>query len=258
MGRTLSVGLACLFGATIGAFVGLDVLSRVMPKGFAGIMGAAVGGGTGWITIDFREFCAGFMRVWRRTTSWRPRYAYWKALFVGLAVGVSFATSFVLCFWLLGATLKMFTENDSTMFVWTSDGLYLATTFMGLIILCAGVLVEHDIGRLSAAGLQHYLQGKLFWLFVFSPIGVPCVALYFCVRAVLTAPRWVPTCCRFVKMVFIEVHSQRRTICFVDSAIGAGFGFYLGDAIIGGLFGAIIGMINYHVVSVRWLKLSVR
>lgn len=61
---------------------------------------------------------------------------------------------------------------------------------------------------------------------------------------------------QFVVRTFIYIHSERRTICFVDATLGAVAGFSFGSAIIGVVVGAILGFINYEIVSVRWLKLA--
>ncbi|HXK31292.1 MAG TPA: hypothetical protein VJZ94_00875, partial [Candidatus Paceibacterota bacterium] len=60
---------------------------------------------------------------------------------------------------------------------------------------------------------------------------------------------------QFVAGVFVYVHSQRRTICFIDATIGATIGYFFGSAIIGAIAGALLGVINYEIVSVRWLRL---
>jgi hypothetical protein len=41
----------------------------------------------------------------------------------------------------------------------------------------------------------------------------------------------------------------------VDSALGAASGYYFGSAILGGVVGMILGLVNYEIVSIRWLKL---
>jgi hypothetical protein len=60
----------------------------------------------------------------------------------------------------------------------------------------------------------------------------------------------------FVFQVFVYIHSTRRTICFVDSTIGAVVGYCSGSAIIGALVGGMLGILNYELVTVRWLKLA--
>ena len=58
---------------------------------------------------------------------------------------------------------------------------------------------------------------------------------------------------RFGWQVFIRIHSQKRLICGTDAMIGAGIGYLAGSAIIGALAGALIGLVNYELVTRRWL-----
>jgi hypothetical protein len=61
---------------------------------------------------------------------------------------------------------------------------------------------------------------------------------------------------QFVARVFVYVHSSRRTLCFVDATLGAAIGYTYGSAIIGAVAGVILGVVNYELISVRWLKLA--
>jgi hypothetical protein len=59
----------------------------------------------------------------------------------------------------------------------------------------------------------------------------------------------------WVKNLFILIHSDMRLLCATDALIGATTGYLVGNAFVGGIIGAISGIINYQLVSVRWLKL---
>lgn len=56
-------------------------------------------------------------------------------------------------------------------------------------------------------------------------------------------------------LVFKSIHSNWRVLCLIDAAIGTAIGCLTGSAIIGGIAGAVIGALNYQLVSVRLLKL---
>lgn len=55
--------------------------------------------------------------------------------------------------------------------------------------------------------------------------------------------------------LFKLIHSQKRLICFVDAVIGGTIGFYYHNPLVGAAVGGLLGMVNYELVSVRWLKL---
>jgi len=72
---------------------------------------------------------------------------------------------------------------------------------------------------------------------------------------------------RFLKHLFIFIHSNERVLCAIDGTLG-GIAAFLwlapsaetltakaAVAIFGGLLGAGFGVINYELVSKRWLKL---
>ena len=97
-------------------------------------------------------------------------------------------------------------------------------------------------------------------------IGVRHVlrGLYYCAThpleiAVAIKRVFVVTCKTlgaFIEWAIVYVHSERRTLCLVDAAIGASIGYFFGSVIIGALAGSILSVINYEMVSVRWLKIA--
>ncbi len=74
---------------------------------------------------------------------------------------------------------------------------------------------------------------------------------------VSTSPNWVPKLARFMRTfgwnMFVQIHSRERVICLVDSAIGTVIGYMSGYALIGACAGAVLGIINYELVTKRWL-----
>lgn len=58
---------------------------------------------------------------------------------------------------------------------------------------------------------------------------------------------------RFTWQLFIRIHSQERLICGVDALLGAAVGYLAGSALVGALVGGVLGVINYELVTRRWL-----
>ena len=56
---------------------------------------------------------------------------------------------------------------------------------------------------------------------------------------------------RFVKLVFVQIVSDARLLCFQGSVLDTGIGYFVGDPLIGGIAGSIPGVINYELVSKR-------
>lgn len=99
-------------------------------------------------------------------------------------------------------------------------------------------------------------------LMVLSIIYLPTGTRY----VVNNAPRWtrntgefglvsLMAIANFVRYTFVYVHSERRTLCFVDATLGAAIGYAFGSAIIGMIAGIVAGVINYEIISKRVLRI---
>lgn len=99
--------------------------------------------------------------------------------------------------------------------------------------------------------------------------NIVCLVLFwpaylFIRYVVLKAPQWAPTTTvclwRAAKKVFITIHSDERLLCGTDGALGGAIAYHLFNGALwvvltGGVLGALIGLLNYQLVSVHWLKL---
>jgi hypothetical protein len=90
--------------------------------------------------------------------------------------------------------------------------------------------------------------GLIFFTTFIFVVALVCLVLYCIYRA-------FPPVIKFGWYIFKGVHSDMRLLCMVDSALGAASGYYFGSAILGGVVGMILGLVNYEIVSIRWLKL---
>jgi hypothetical protein len=61
---------------------------------------------------------------------------------------------------------------------------------------------------------------------------------------------------QFFKFIFLFIHSEARIICGVDAGVGVCIGYYFNSPIIGAIAGAVFGVLNYYVVSIKILKLQ--
>ncbi|MDP2696182.1 MAG: hypothetical protein Q8O87_02945 [bacterium] len=74
-------------------------------------------------------------------------------------------------------------------------------------------------------------------------------------RFVVMFPKIITTFAKFIKQVFIYIHSGEQTVACVYGAIFATVGFFLGSAIVGALVGYAVSRVSLELISVRWLKL---
>ena len=58
---------------------------------------------------------------------------------------------------------------------------------------------------------------------------------------------------------FKYVHSDEAIVCLAYSAVGVIIGHFANqNALAGAITGAILGRVNYQIISVRWLKVKVK
>ncbi len=260
--QTFSLGFACAVGAFVGAVSALEIATH-FPYGWA--FGALMGGVVAYLVVDFRQLLVGLIQAYRHTVVWKPDHLYWKSFCISFGGTMAFGSTISIAFGAL-----MFSRDVTATF----NAFIL---FEKLMISCLAVLGVgiayfqcHADSWRSNHGKRRVLlrvQKQGYWEMVhLNPLSF----LLFVARFLLSFARGVPAAlawcsaklpaayrqvCALVVRVFIYVHSARRTICFVDATIGAAAGYYFGSAAIGAVVGAVLGVVNYELVSIRWLKL---
>jgi hypothetical protein len=277
----LSVAFVCAFGAFIGTLAALEISARFEYGSYLWSIGALFGGIVAYVTIDFRHFCAGVADSYRRTMAWKPDRLYWRAFFAQWVGMSAVTTTCCISIPVLYYVMRQFEPVTATVadlltamyyfLVWVAP----AFSFT-LGILIAKKSVSHRPRRYYPVQLSYedFLRQQIedgwFAALNFNPIAAIFWMIYGIVLALIHSPSFISdaaTSCaatvvqamaqlkKFVVGLFIYVHSTRRTICFVDATIGAAIGYSLGSAIYGAIAGAFLGVINYELVSVRWLKI---
>ena len=265
----LSIALACAFGALIGTLTAFEISTRFEYGSYLWSIGALIGGIAAYVAIDFRHFCAGVAHSYRRTVAWRPYGLWWKAL-----AAMSGGTAMIYCsiVGVCGAAFAYVSDTPMSVAIGTLYAMLAASVFGALLGWPMTIL--NSSGANDAADREQRLRNiiELGWSFILygNPISVALAAFrglkWLTVRTPPAIAHAVPvtinamrraghTIAQFVAGVFVYVHSQRRTICFIDATIGATIGYFFGSAIIGAIAGALLGIINYEIVSVRWLRL---
>lgn len=276
----LSIAFACAFGAFIGALTALEISAQVPYGKYLWSIGALIGGILAYIAVDFWHFCRGVGNAYRKTIAWRPHRLYWRAyLAQWVHMAAIQASGFAAVgIWIFSGTYLYPAER------WFTHEQILEMLYYGYLYLWPAlsltlglVAARDDLKRKQGWNDTEYddlLREKTIegWKKVLysNPISVLFIVLF----GILFGAAWVitrlPRCAailarfsakvavlivRFLRNVFIYVHSERRTICFIDATIGAAIGYSFGSAIIGAIVGALIGLINYEIISVRWLRL---
>jgi len=241
------------------------------------------------IARSYRMSADSITRACRTATVWRPNKLYWKSV---IALELGFGAVLASLVLLLAAGdfvveyLRPAGLSKGIMFVLGGIGVIAALTAVLVMVQVPQTQTERGWRRFRRdISYEEYLaeDEKEGWR-VFklgNPIVLPFLLLGVAIEAAWEALKWcwqnrvrianamistasaVVVATRFVGdemknfvvRTFIYVHSERRTICFVDAALGALAGFFFGSAAVGAAVGAMLGIINYELVSVRWLKL---
>lgn len=247
------VFFASALGAGIGTFVALEVASWLWW------VGLLVGGLVGYLSYEFRAVLAALPRAYRAARGWQTPPHYWRNvgwLWFGITGGLSSATILVHLFWWRAGIVAV-TDLHCT-------GVAVSLLSAAALVVIAPALFFGDGEAPPAVTLGktllywssppllffYHLPRGLWWIIRRIPRAV-AVAVIAIGRGLVALARFVP---RFAWQVFIRIHSERRLICGVDAALGAGVGYFAGSAILGAAVGGLFGVANYAVVTERWLR----
>lgn len=270
--ESLSIAVACLLGALIGTLAALEIAVRFSYGSYFWGIGALLGGVVAYVAVDFRHFSVGVANSYRRTIAWCPNKYFWKTALI-------FYGGIVVCYssivWSIGVPICFLDETETAsllVVLWFSISMSCGGLLLSYALLVLNMSLSGNIGHsgdnqgfelLRKAGWTMILRCNPFWVLYAITVGL----WWLVVRIPSTVVRGVPAllrgtarCARclaqFIIGVFIFVHSGRRTLCFADATIGAAIGYSFGSVIIGTIAGAVLGVINYELVSVRLLKLA--
>jgi hypothetical protein len=266
--KSYSTAIACGFGAFIGGLVANQFASHLpFLDSLAGFVGMLVGGFVGYITIDFREICTAIPRAWSKTINWRPYRPFWVA-----ALTYPLPWLIIMLYMVIGFYLSMYhhiklTNKEVISVMEIVADIFL---FFAVILFFGGISnLKKDAKGRNFRSLRSLVRSNRADLKFARDLTPPYLvfrtfkALQFCVKELAWAimllrfmPAILSTLGQFCKELFILVHSDRRVVCFMSAATGAGIGFFGFHQVVAGLVaGAVLGFIDYEVVGVRWLKL---
>lgn len=278
-----SVVLACALGALVGGLCAREIQLRFVLGSYLWIFGAFFGGAVAWCVVDFKQFCSGVARSYRVSAEnitsayrgavewrWEPDKVYWKATVAMMSGLIACASSLGLLSVVSASVADYYIagQRGIAQYIFFVTLFILVAIIMGILLLVTLlmplILLEQE--RKGDGTLDGEIEDGKFLLKFCNPVVLPFLASYafYCFIRYLWENRksiarftgvLYRESSRFFVRAFVYVHSERRTLCFVDATLGAIAGFFLGSAITGALIGAVLGGINYEIVSVKWLKL---
>ncbi len=257
------IAIACFTGAALGALLALQL-------GYFWWIGILAGGAIGYVCFRFEEALEALRRAWKSLPEAKAATA---AIRTGLwnFVRLTGAVIAMLCFgvstliMIVGAAMSLVLGEEMSMIgeapVTAAEemgipGQYWAVGAAGLVITAA-VLV---LCVWLATRNWNTAWRAVLSCFLLTPPVLP-FTMAFAVGSALLPPtgralvRLGVLGVKAARQTFLLIHSELRLLCLTDAMIGAGVGYFCGNALIGGLAGAVFGLGNYRLVSVRLLKL---
>jgi hypothetical protein len=263
MNTDKSIGIACFTGAVLGAFLALQL-------NYFWWVGILIGGAVGYVLFRFKEAIEAARRAWRslpdaKAATAAARTGIWNFVrLAGAVVGIlCFAASIIIIMVGVAMSLVVGTEMSARWEgpVMAAGDLGIPPTYwwvsavvvmLAALLLLACVLKTRDRKAACRAIVNCILL---------TPLVLPFTLAYAIGSAILPRAgkafvRSCELCLALGRRIFILVHSEIRLLCMTDAMIGAAAGYYFGNALIGGIIGALCGLVNYRLVSVKWLKLA--
>lgn len=246
--------VACASGGGMGTLLALQ-----MNLTFWWI-GLIVGGALGYVSFDPMAIVHAIPEAWVTTKRCSRKAA--EAFFFGAREGFCLTSTvifpvYILCVKAVGGTnvfVYMFLVGFMV-FMSLFMGVVAGTEYLSNPGLLTKKRVRADWKHCNALAVYgYYLPMGIWHLLNRVPrmiSAIPGVAL----KAAVVLHDVVASILEFGWNLFKLVHSELRVLCMVDAAIGTAIGYRFGSPLVGAVTGGIFGVLNYEVVSVRWLKL---
>ncbi len=239
MNRTLKIFLSCASGAGIGAFVALQL------NQYLWWIGMLVGGLVGYFSYEFKAVLQAIPKAYKRAKGLMPD----KEFILSVVYLILFFVSWI--FPLLA--LATFWPR-----IYARAHFFPILTLAWLTSMTFSLAyVSFTIVSLSKSKKYDKMSERGKALFYFgNPVSF---AFYLLLKeifqCIIRIPNFLCFMGRFIKQAFLLIHSDIRLLCGIDAAIGAGVGYFAGNAIVGAVAGGIFGVINYKIISQKILKL---
>lgn len=277
MKRSGEVAFWCAIGAMVGGIVARAFTGQAWLGAGLGMIAGSV---AGYILIDWRDVIAAIPAAYRAVAGWRSppgsfELARWEGYLIvscGIHIGIA-VTSTALAIDVM-AEQRVPPLKEMALFVSLVTFLFVMMTGVGACINAARMLLGQQMGE------DDDYEERIADARVHAIALCPPVALFYhlprlTARYVSRALRWaalvaVPACGssavrlvrflgRFSRELFVRIHSEERLLVGVDAVLGTLVGYVVDPrpfgVLIGMAAGALLGFVNYELVSIRGLRL---
>lgn len=257
MEKQIRIFLACAFGAGIGALIALKI------AGLFWWVGMLVGGFTGYLFYNLAVIGQAIKIAWWQTVAWRPSKEARMLFGSSVLAALSFSASVSIGLLLLISFLSPASRDLSGTVQWVGTTLLVSWVFFSWLFYTNNLDSLGDHKKSLTEIVEENLEGAK----KDNPFWGTCLLIWLFLRGLWALIQWSPQGVRvlyrimmgvgrFIKTVFVLIHSDPRLLCGCDAAIGATIGYFVGNPLIGALAGGIIGVLNYEIISVRLFHLT--
>lgn len=253
--ETGKVFLACAIGAGIGSLVALEMIRALWW------VGLVVGGLAGYLSYEWSAVLRAIPTAYRAARGWQAPFGYWGFVWWLFAVIFSFVCLFAGILTLAVGSETGWSRAELIKLSYVIQGMFFAALLVTLGMAIANRNVIPDKAVVRSYRQTSYVLFLPIIVFWHLPRGIWWVARRLPRAMIATAvgiARGIVAFTRFSKRfaweLFLRIHSEMRLLCGVDAMLGAAVGYFAGSAIVGALAGGIFGVLNYAVITERWLK----
>ncbi|MBT7228382.1 hypothetical protein HN859_02625 [Candidatus Parcubacteria bacterium] len=260
---SFKVTVSCAIGAVIGTVVSLEFAPHLWFLGLlCGLISGFLAGYLAYDPMKVIRAIPGAFRVAGKDIA-GPFVHFWKYKTVTFW---GFGATLLTAFWVCAIGVSWFTPHNFF------ASMYIVGKFMTYDIFFSHTLREEDIALARIGLVVAYFIGAQVTLSRenqpkgWNPSGSgsksfvkhlnPISAMYYIpkllIELLVEAVKFIY---RFAVELFLNIHSDIRLLCGVDAALGATAGYFAGSVLVGMLAGAILGLLNYEILSKRVLKL---
>ncbi len=263
------VFLSCSIGAGIGYLLALRFGVHLW------LLGTLAGGILGYFVYDIKHVVAMIPEAWKQAKEKVGAFKFAESVttlgkwIVGILGIFLFPVLSMVVF--IGV---LFGKYHSSLMVVLGFVLMFAMPFFTMMIGLTTSMIYFKIGEvnektkgdLDKFGLYRivmYAQ-RGWWAFALTLLFQPVLASWLMLRGIvlLIPPAYKATVkalrlsVAFVWNLIKLIHSDVRLLVGIDSIIGGIIGYSWHSLLIGMLAGGILGLVNYKLVSIKWLKLK--
>ncbi len=249
------IAFACFTGAALGAVLALQLHLFWW-------LGILVGGATGYVSYSFREIMEAAVTAWKTVPGTRFNIQALKAglinaaKFVAVLACIICGAMSVLVLSIGGLMLLAGAPDTSPNWQAAPESEAMQTPHHFWVLPAAGILV---LGIMLLVGILRSADRKgtcvgILGCIAATPLALPITLTVVFLSAVV--PRGARLLVKLARQTFFLIHSELRLLCLTDALLGALVGYLCGNALMGGVVGAVLGWGNYRLVAIKWLKLA--